>query len=196
MFKKKGTTGFKKKTQPPQKEMTHLTYLCDKYKSLVEKYKLQMTESGETFTAANLLRLDTIPDFASQIGDNGLPFWGFTDNDGNTVKVEIKEDIKVNISQDNYPKAISFIKDQGSESIIKTEIVIKFDGEDKEEIERLKMLLNENKFFFEAKPTINTATLKSWVKGLRESGVEFDEKVFGVFDFKECKIPGVKLTGK
>lgn len=183
---------FKKKVSSPvvEKELSHLMTLCYELLDLKKKYDKQVMELEQLNEDINELRLRTIPSFAESIGEKGIKSVTL----GTGEVVEIKKDMKCNISKANQSKAFKVLDQLGVASIIKNHLTIKLDGTDEKELKKLKSFCLSRDIPFDEKSAVNAATLKSTIKELRQNGnQEVDLSLFGVFDFFETKIQGVKF---
>ena len=181
----------KRKEQVNKSDLDHLSYLTEKLIKLNGERGKLVDEADEIKAKINKLRLTTIPEYAAEIGEHGVQYWGL----GDGSKVEIIEDMKCSIPDTRLLDALKYIKEKDKGSIIKTKISMIFDGEDHEKLDKLRSLLLEQGFIFDEKSVVNAASLKSFLKELRKQGTkDLDNKTFGIHDFKETRIKGVKFV--
>ena len=181
----------KRKKPVNTNDLDHLTKLTEKMIKLNDDRIKILADAAELMKQINTLRLTTIPEFAAELGENGLKGW--TMGDGS--QVTIAEDMKVGIPEKCMIEALAYIKTKDKSAIIKTSIAMVFDGEDRKELDKLRLLLLKNNFIFSEKHVVNPATLKKFLGELRTAGVEdLNFKTFGIHDFKETKIKGVKIA--
>ncbi len=97
------------------------------------------------------------------------------------TKVTIKEDIFARISAENAIEAHAWLNDNGHGNLIKREFKIAFGRDQEEWAEKFEVSLTTQEVSYDRKQAVHSSTLKSFVKGQLEDGVEIPEDVFGVF---------------
>jgi len=168
-----------------ESEITHLNNLCldliNKRKEceiLAEKLECLKKET-------TCLELNIIPEFAAQIGPYGIKALTL----GNNQKMEIKEDLKTSISGVNLNKALGYIIEKKAEHLINSKITIDFTNPHDDNIKLLKNTLLNLDISFDSKSTVNAASLKAFVKKLRELGTsDLDDSGISIYDFKKTLI--------
>ena len=98
--------------------------------------------------------------------------------------LEVKENIRANITKPNEPKAFAWLRKNGSEKLIKGKLIVT-PSDDSESAALQKKL---QKYAVETKAGVHAGTLSSWAKEMLEEGKKFPEKLFGVYRQRVCKV--------
>lgn len=97
------------------------------------------------------------------------------------TKVTVKDDIYARISAENATEAHAWLNENGHGNLIKREFKIAFGRDQEEWAEKFETNLTSQEVAYDRKQAVHSSTLKSFVKGQLEEGVEIPEDVFGVF---------------
>lgn len=107
-------------------------------------------------------------------------------NDG--TKIEIKEDVEANISEDNRAAAHAWLVEHGFGGLIKTQVVVAFGRDQQEEAEALAARLREEHDDVAEFANVHPQTLKAFVREQMEKGNALPESLFGISPFSFAKI--------
>lgn len=128
-----------------------------------------------------------------QVTENDLPeameALGITEfrlADGRRVKIQ--EEVHASIPKSEEARAFAWLREQGYDSIIKRDVVVKFGKGEDELAEGLVNLLSEEGFNPDAKTSIHHSTLKSFVKDCLREGIELPQELFGIFRRMVAKV--------
>lgn len=104
------------------------------------------------------------------------------------VRVQIKEDVESNISQERKTAALTWLEVNGHAALIKRNITVAFNREQSEEASKLVQELAKTYPGVDLDSKVHPSTLKSWVKAMLEEGKPFPLDLFGVFRRRTAKI--------
>lgn len=140
--------------------------------------ELELKKAKEEFTR---LERNDLPDLMAELGLNmfKLP-------DGSVF--ELVEDVTCGISEERRPAAHRWIRDNGYEGLIKTELKMTFSPDELQKATELANELDGRGFSPEEKETIHAARLKSFVKERLEKGDAIPFDLFGINPFNRVKV--------
>lgn len=123
-----------------------------------------------------------------------LDMKSFTLSDG--TKIEVRDDLSCNISQENRDGAHQWLRDNNFGGIIKTIVSQQYGAGEIEEAmknaEAISKLTGREASILE---NVHTGTLKAFLKEQRAKGTQIPEKLFGLYPFSRAKItPPPKVT--
>lgn len=127
----------------------------------------------------------TIPDIMQE-----LAMADFTLTDGS--KLEVKDDIKTHISEENRPVAHKWLREHDFDGIIKTKVIAEFGKGELEKAEAAQKKLADEGFDSSLSESVHPSTLKSFVKERLEAGDNIPVAAFGIFETKKTKITAPK----
>ena len=103
--------------------------------------------------------------------------------------VDVSEKLTMSITKKNMPEAIIWLVANNLAALVKNQIVFTFDkGQEKECAELIEFLKGAGLLNYQTNESVNTSSVKSAVKELREDGVDIPMKLLGGFDVREAKI--------
>ena len=110
-------------------------------------------------------------------------------------RLSVIEDIKCHISKDRKAEAVKWLDDNGHGGLLKTEINAFFTREEKklaeEYLEKISKEIDiSGRFKIDA--NVHPATLKAFIKRLKQDGEQIDDELFGVYTFKSIKVKKTK----
>lgn len=136
------------------------------------------------------LEREDLPELMREVG-----FTSFALNDGS--EVELIDDISCNITEDNVQDAMAWLDGNGFGGLIKTQMQVTFNREDRTKALGLAELLfaNAKKHGVEIAPVLNEkvhpATLKSFIKEELSKGTAVPFDLFSIHPYSKVKIkPG------
>lgn len=104
------------------------------------------------------------------------------------VEVRVFEEVESGISEENRSRAIGWLELNGHKGLIKSEIKVAFNRDQREEAETLIKELSTKFPGVAAKATVHPQTLKAWVKEMLAGGKDIPLDLFGVFKRKVAKL--------
>ena len=111
-------------------------------------------------------------------------------NDGR--RLTVVDQVHAKIADKNREAAFAWLRandlGDGIKAGVTVDLVPDDEGESAEERSNVLTLLKKAGLSFTEKETIHPSTLKALIKELTEQGVEIDEKLFGVFRYRQAKI--------
>jgi len=110
----------------------------------------------------------------------------FVLKNGKTVK--IKDNIKVNISEEKREAAYSWLHDNGESALVRTDVTTSFDRSEAEKAIKFEHLLADNKVPYSKRESVHANTLKAFVRDALETGREIPLDLFGVYIYQETEI--------
>lgn len=136
------------------------------------------------------LEREDLPELMREVG-----FTSFSLNDGS--KAELVEDVACNITQDNSKDAMAWLDANGFGGLIKTQMLVTFNREDRAEAVKLAQGVVDaaRKADVEIAPVVtekvHPATLKSFVKEELSKGTKVPFDLFSIHPYSKVKIkPG------
>lgn len=162
-------------------DLTGLTRMVELYLAL--KTSLSEVEKKAAALREKITRMETldIPEAAIQCGQST-----FTTFSG--AKVEIKSDVSVGIPKDREEDAYSWLRDNGFEDLIKSEVKVLFGRGDDNKSRLISSLLHENGIEFATKEGVHAQTLKAWVKEQLAKGTNLPLDLFGVYQWRKAVV--------
>lgn len=107
--------------------------------------------------------------------------------DGSAVKVV--DEVQCSITEANRPKAHKWLEDHGFGGLIKTNVIVAFARDEREEAKTCAAQIKElTGHDAEVAESVHAATLKSFIKEQREKGAELPDILFGIFPYVKAKI--------
>lgn len=129
----------------------------------------------------NELVFRDLPEAMAAIGVTSL-----TTLDG--VAVELKDDISISIPNDDPGRALSWLRRNGQEGIIKSTLSVDFGkGEDKG-LTNLEALLAEEGMTYSKKEGVHPSTLKAWARERLAQGLVIPQDSFKWWQFSYAKV--------
>ena len=163
--------------------LQRLKNLADSY-FLIEK---EVNEAEEYFKERkglfNKLCQETIPDFLGQYGLSDIKL-------KSGEKIKVKEDLSVSISEENKPKFFAFLKERNEDDIIKMQI--HFDRMPSKKLQNLISFLNKEKFGYDSKRDVHSATRKKYFKELFGLHVDEDDRKVGIENNRYLRMQDVE----
>jgi hypothetical protein len=104
------------------------------------------------------------------------------------MQIEIKEAIRVNVSEERKTPAYQWLQENGEGRLIKATFIIEADSADEDEIEFIDQLLGENLIGFGFKRSHNAISMTSTIGKKMEAGVDVPQQTFGIFKQKFCQL--------
>lgn len=128
------------------------------------------------------IELDGIPELMKE-----LEMKDFTLKDG--TKIEVVDDLKCGITEDNRYEAHKWLVDGGFGGIIKTIVAQQYGAGEHakatEDAEKISKLTGRAAQVIE---NVHASTLKAFLKEQRAKGTKIPEKLFGLFPFSKAKV--------
>lgn len=108
----------------------------------------------------------------------------------NGKKVIIKSHWHCSITEAKRRDAIAWLRGNGRNEMIKSQAIANFSTSEVDAINRelLLRLCAENDLAVEMKDSVHPSTLKSWVRGMKETNTEFPDELFGVYERRETLV--------
>jgi len=104
-------------------------------------------------------------------------------------KVEVKEEVKCHISEENKPDAFAWLRENNFDGIIKTNVTASFGkGEVQRAAEARAALVAAGFDQAAISESVHSSTLKAFVKERLEAGDSIPLEPFGVYEFTIAKI--------
>ena len=128
----------------------------------------------------NNLQLKEIPDAMEAVG-----LTSFTLNDGSGAILEVKDDVKANISKDKQADAFAWLREHGHGGSVRQQLVVDMSGIDESIAEDIRGAVDHAGATAVEQDTIHPMTLKSLVKEMLENGQEPPPSI-SVFQFKKA----------
>lgn len=98
---------------------------------------------------------------------------------GSGLQIKVKSVLKANISEENRPAAIGWLRDNGHEKLIKNTFTVI--AEDQEGLEEY---LTQHALEYSAAPKVHPNTLNKFVREKLEAGEDIPVDLFGVYDIR------------
>ncbi|QOV06264.1 hypothetical protein CPT_Maja_044 [Burkholderia phage Maja] len=154
--------------------------------ALAGTLEVEIAESKEKLAVKeerlNRILMVTIPGILEE-----LQMSDFSLTDG--TKVEVKPDLKVNITEANKPRVYAWMKDHNFGGLIRQKISLDFGKGESESVTEVVDSLTKMGYDPSVSEDVHHATMKAFVKEQLEKGnTELPKKEFGVFEFKKAKI--------
>jgi len=168
--------------------LTTLTNLTREMIRLEANLKEKEEEASLIKKDLSQLRDRTIPDFMSS-----LNLKEFTGSTGKKLKIvdsinasipsqsaifKEKDEFKRELLEQRRSKAFQFLRNTGNDSIIKNEIIIPLGKDSSEDFNKFEKFAQQEGIEFENQENVHAATLKKWVKEMREAGKDVDKDIF------------------
>jgi len=125
------------------------------------------------------LSRNLIPDTMEELNLKNI-----TTEGGISMKVDAK--ITAKISEANMPKVVSWLREHKHEKIIKSIILIS--PKNDAHTQSLDQELAEDGIDHEVKSSIHAQTLKAFVRGQLEAGVDIPFDLFGIYTWNETEV--------
>lgn len=123
-----------------------------------------------------------IPDLMDELGIEKTKL-------ANGVKVDIVNELTASVSKDRMPAVIEELRRQNADDMIKADIVAPMGkGADAERIRAVMALLQDAGCESSCQRSVNTATLKAWLRRRIEDGQPTDLELFGAHLIRKAKI--------
>lgn len=107
----------------------------------------------------------------------------------NGHRLEIKEDIRANLAKDRVEKGVDWLRENGHDSVVKTEVATVFSaGHDTEARALAERLRGINHATIQFRHGVHPSTLSSLVRELLADGVDVPQDLFGVYRQKVAKL--------
>lgn len=154
--------------------MTTLAELVDAgeaQSSLERRIVLHETALKKMNEDLRVLSTETLPNMMAEVG-----LESFTLLDGS--KIEIANKVYAKLPEDNYA-AFTWLREQGMDGVIKTQVVLDFGKGDDSEVEKVREVLQEMGLIPMVKSTVHHMTLKALVREQIEKGNPIPLDAFG-----------------
>ena len=160
------------------KELAFLIKKASAYEERIQREEETLKKLKEEHL--NIIR-EQIPDLMMELGVEKM-----TTSEGATV--EVRTLLHARIKGDDKEEAFAWLSDNGLGGIIKNEFKVRFARGEHDEAKKFEETLDSSGIGYSNDESVHHQTLKSTLKELREQGVEFPEKLFGVYEYKEAKV--------
>lgn len=121
---------------------------------------------------------------------NELGFKIVTLEDGRTILIE--KGLSASIAKKNKAEAAKWLVDNELSEIVSYDITINFSPEKKEQFETVRKELEDRDLYPDSAFNMHTGRVKAALKELDAQGVEFPEKLFGVYRWEQAKVKPAK----
>ena len=158
-----------------------LRELCDQYDAAERRVAAAEAELDAAKKQFNRLRMDVLPEVFSELGLKDLTL-------ETGAKIEITGDVSVGITEDNKKAAHAWLRDNGFEDIIKTQVDVEFDRSEFSSAVELQQALAADYPNAHLKQSVHHSTLKSFVKERLANGDELPMELFGARAYKLAKL--------
>lgn len=158
-----------------------LQALCAEYDALADTVADLEQQLKDAKARFNRLKMDVIPEMCMEVGLMALTL-------NNGTSIEVTANVDASITQANRVAAHQWLRDNGNEGLIKTEIHCPFDREESAEARELYADLSErfpNSFIEER---VHPSTLKAFVREQLAAGAEIPMDLFGARSYNVAKI--------
>jgi hypothetical protein len=166
---------------PDEDKLGELGELLRQRQELVDRVQ-EAEEALEHFRELlNVVETRKIPDLFDELGMSEV-----TLADGR--KVTVKPEYYASITKEHFPAAKAWLQERGHDSIVKSEVVLRFGRGEHEQLAKVKKTLEALRQAFSEKEAIHPATLKSFVREQKEAGADLPDDVFGVYLERVTKV--------
>lgn len=176
----------KRADEPEAGELAKLKELVVDFKKKEAEVKAAEEVLSEKKAAFNKVAQEEIPQLLRQYGMSDIKIDG--------QKITVKEDISINIPEENELEFYAFLKQRGEEDIVKLQV--DFKRMPKEKTEELFAFLNGYDYDYESKTGIHVSTLKSYFRNLLGIGEEPEIREEGIAEGKFLKMSAVEPFAK
>lgn len=171
-------------------QLTRIRAMADMLRSAQSEVR-RLTESLEAAKeVANRLEREDLPELMREVG---LTSFSLTDGS----KVDLVDDLACNITQENHQDAIAWLDENGFGGLVKTQMQVTFNREDRVAALALAAMLSyeAKKGKIEIDPVVSEkvhpATLKSFIKEELSKGTSVPFDLFSIHPYSKVKIkPG------
>jgi hypothetical protein len=164
-------------THPGEKDgMEQLTDLAEELVDLDLEVRRKEEELAAAKKRANFMAAERIPKLIEEFG-YVIPAEGLKIPTRRGFSIVVKEEVHGGCSKVNMPALIAWLDANGESGMVKRQLSLAFNREQSDQALELEARLRPEYPMVESKETVNTNTLKAWVRRRLEAGENLPDVV-------------------